>query len=40
MTLWEFEQCIDGWNDVHGAKDTPPPAMSDDRLAALEIEGF
>jgi hypothetical protein len=39
MTLWEFSCAVDGFNAANGAKETAP-AMSDERMADLGIEGF
>jgi hypothetical protein len=40
MSLWEFRAASAGWEKAHSSGDNPPPAMSDDRLKELGIEGF
>ncbi|MDR6757841.1 hypothetical protein J2Y48_003138 [Mycoplana sp. BE70] len=40
MTLWEFACMQDGFREAHPSGNQSAPAMSDDRLAELGIEGF
>lgn len=40
MTLWEFAACMDGYRKAHQAEKDPSPAMSDERMAELGVEGF
>ena len=40
MTIWEFLHCIEGFADFHRTEEPAPPAMEEDRLAALGIDGF
>lgn len=40
MTLWEFASCAEGYRLAHRTTEEPPPAMGDDDLAALGVEGF
>lgn len=39
MSPWEFMACADGFAMMHGAK-APAEEISDERLAAMGIEGF
>ncbi len=39
MTIWEFACMQDGFHRSNGADDKPP-AMDDERLGELGIEGF
>ncbi|MBB4235040.1 hypothetical protein [Rhizobium esperanzae] len=39
-TLWEFAACTEGYRKAHQTEETPPPAMGDEQLANLGIEGF
>ncbi len=40
MTLWEFSCALDGVRKAHQTEEAPPPAMDDERLSELGIEGF
>jgi hypothetical protein len=40
MTLWEFVCAIDGYTEAHRSEEPPAPAMADEQLAELGIEGF
>jgi hypothetical protein len=40
MTLWEFSCCVEGFRKAHQTEEAPPPAMGDDQLSELGIEGF
>jgi len=40
MTLWEFTCALEGVRKAHQTEEKLPPAMDDDRLAELGIEGF
>jgi hypothetical protein len=40
MTLWEFQACVDGWVAANRTKEAAPPAMDDETLGELGIEGF
>lgn len=39
MTLWEFACATEGYKQAHGGE-RKAPAMSDERMAELGIEGF
>jgi hypothetical protein len=40
MTLWEFACAREGFVIANGGGHAKAPAMADDRLAELGIEGF
>lgn len=40
MTLWEFAACMEGYRKAHQTKEEAPPAMSEERMAELGIEGI
>lgn len=42
MSVWEYRSCLDAWNRAHGSERDggDPDAISDERLAALGVEGF
>jgi hypothetical protein len=40
MTLWEYAACMDGYRRANQTKEDPAPAMSDERMAELGIEGM
>lgn len=40
MTQWEFTAALATWSKANRVEDEQAPAMSDDRLAELGIDGF
>lgn len=40
MTLWEYQHCKQGFEDFHRTEEAPTPAMDEDKLSRLGIEGF
>ncbi len=39
MTLWQFRQCIDGWNRSQGGGETVSPPSEEEFEAALVAMG-
>lgn len=39
-TLWQFQAARDGWMAANSSEEAAAPAMDDDVLAELGIEGF